>query len=115
VPLEFRGASGALDKEHEDRNLPSRGSHIKTDDLSRDVLPQPMARLTDDPSITSTAGLIDGTSICVRSPARARRGNQPKSPFAAGGGADIVARLMGPWLSERLSLTICAASGGQTT
>jgi hypothetical protein len=41
-------ASGALDKEHEHRNLPTRGSHIKTDDLSRDVLPQPMTTLTDE-------------------------------------------------------------------
>jgi hypothetical protein len=48
LPLEFRRASGALDTEHEYRNLPTRGSHIKTDDLSRDVLPQPMARLTDE-------------------------------------------------------------------
>jgi hypothetical protein len=48
LPLEFRGTSGALDTEHGHRNLPTRGSHIKTDDLSRDVLPQPMARLTDE-------------------------------------------------------------------
>jgi hypothetical protein len=41
LPLEFRGASGALDTEHRHRKLPTRGSHIKTDDLSRDVLPQP--------------------------------------------------------------------------
>jgi hypothetical protein len=41
LPLELRGASGALDKEHEHHNLPTRGSHIKTHDLSRDVLPQP--------------------------------------------------------------------------
>jgi hypothetical protein len=45
---EFRGASGALDKEHEHRNLPTRGSHIKTDDLSRDVQPHTMAALTDE-------------------------------------------------------------------
>jgi hypothetical protein len=48
VPLEFRGASGALDTEHGHRNLPTRGSHIKTDDLSRDVQPHPMATLTDE-------------------------------------------------------------------
>jgi hypothetical protein len=45
---EFRGASGALDKEHEHPNLPTRGSHIKTDDLSRDVHPHPMVALTDE-------------------------------------------------------------------
>jgi hypothetical protein len=47
-PLEFRGTSGALDTEHHHGNVPTRGSHIKTHDLSRDVLPQPMARLTDE-------------------------------------------------------------------
>jgi hypothetical protein len=29
MPLEFRGASGALDTEHKDRNLPPYGSHIR--------------------------------------------------------------------------------------
>jgi hypothetical protein len=48
LPLEFRGASGALDTEHSHRNLPTRGSNIKTDDLSRDVQPHPMATLTDE-------------------------------------------------------------------
>jgi hypothetical protein len=48
LPLEFRGASGALDTEHHHRNLPTRGPHIKTHDLPRDVLPQSMAKLTDE-------------------------------------------------------------------
>jgi hypothetical protein len=56
VPLEFRGASGALDNEHEHRNLRTRGSHIKTDDLSRDVQPHPMTALTDEQSAALLAG-----------------------------------------------------------
>jgi hypothetical protein len=44
----MQGRAPALDKEHEHRNLPIRGSHIKTGDLSRDVLPQPMMSLTPE-------------------------------------------------------------------